>query len=170
MEWKDITIEKGQEFANAKQQQINKTQMRLTAAYHMKYGLYKDPAFKFFQSMGMFNFFQGFRNDDLDLGVFHFYWDRNAENTIEYHDPKTGERTNNIKGDWRERWYDLGEQLKPVEMDNPYRPDPQKMAKWWMETQGSIQAKIMMKQREKAQAKDAEDHPWHHIPRPQWEN
>ncbi len=26
MEWKDITIEKGQEFANAKQQQINKEQ------------------------------------------------------------------------------------------------------------------------------------------------
>jgi len=52
MEWKDITIEEGQEFANAKQQQINKTQMRLTAAYHMKYGLYKDPAFKFFQIYG----------------------------------------------------------------------------------------------------------------------
>ena len=32
MEWKDLTIEKGQEFANAKQQQINKEQMRLTAA------------------------------------------------------------------------------------------------------------------------------------------
>jgi len=170
MEWKDITIEKGQEFVNAKQQQINREQMRLTAAYHMKYGLYKDPAFKFFQSMGIFNFFQGFKNDDLDLGVFHFYWDRNAENTIEYHDPKTGERTNNIKGDWRERWYDPGEQLKPVEMDNPYRPDPQKMTKWWMETHGSIQAKIMMKQQEKAETEDAEDRPWHHIPKPQWEN
>ena len=162
MMWED-TIEDGTN-------KVNRKQMRLTAAYHMKYGLYKDPAFKFFQSMGMFNFFQGFKNDDLDLGVFHLYWDRDAENTMEYYDPKTGERTNNIKGDWRERWYDPGEQLKPVEMDNPYRPDPQKMAKWWMETQGSIQAKIMMKQREKAQAKDAEDHPWHHIPRPQWEN
>jgi len=41
--------------------------------------------------------------------------------------------------------------LDPVEADNPYRPDPQKMAKWWMETQGSIQAKIMSKQREKAE-------------------
>ena len=162
MSWKD-TIEDGHN-------KINREQMRLTAAYHMKYGLYKDPAFKFFHSMGMFNFFQGFKNDDLDLGVFHFYWDRNAENTIEYHDPKTGERTNNIKGDWRERWYDPGEQLKPVEMNNPYRPDPQKMAKWWMETHGSIQAKIMMKQREKAKTEDEETRPWHHIPRPQWEN
>ena len=170
MQWKDITIEEGQEFANVKQQQINKTQMRLTAAYHMKYGLYKDTAFKFFQSIGIFNFFQGFKNDDLDLGVFHFYWDRNAENTIEYHDPETGERTNNTKGDWRERWYEPGEELKPVKMDNPYRPDPVKMTKWWMETHGSIQAKIMMKQREKAETEDEENRPWHHIPKPQWEN
>ena len=162
MMWED-TIEDGTN-------KVNRKQMRLTASYHMKYGLYKDPAFKFFQSMGMFNFFQGFKSDDLDLGVFHFYWDRNAENTIEYHDPKTGERTNNIKGDWRERWYDPGEQLKPVEMDNPYRPDPQKMGKWWMETHGSIQAKIMMKQREKAETEDEENQPWHHIPKPQWEN
>ena len=116
MEWKDITIEEGQKFANVKQQQINKEQMRLTAAFHMKYGLYKDPAFKFFQSMGIFNFTQGFKNDDLDLGVFHFYWDRNAENTIEYYDPETGERTNNTKGDWRERWYEPGEKMEPVEI------------------------------------------------------
>ena len=108
--------------------------------------------------------------DDLDLGVFHFYWDRDAENTIEYYDTKTGERTNNTKGDWRERWYEPGEELKPVKMDNPYRPDPVKMTKWWMETHGSIQAKIMMKQREKAETEDEENRPWHHIPKPQWEN
>ena len=170
MEWKDITIEEGQKFANVKQQQINKEQMRITASFHMKYGLYKDPAFKFFHSMGIFNFFQGFKNDDLDLGVFHLYWDRNAENTIEYYDPNTGKRTNNIKGDWRERWYDPGEEMKPVEMDNPYRPDPQKMAKWWMETQAGIQAKIMLKQKEKAITEDVENRPWHHLPKPQWEN
>ena len=163
MEWKDITIEEGHD-------KINREQMRLTASYHIKHGLYKDPAFKFFHSMGIFNFFQGFKSDDLDLGVFHLYWDRDAENTIEYYDPKTGERTNNIKGDWRERWYDLGEEMEPVEMDNPYRPDSQKMAKWWMETHGSIQAKIMMKQREKAETEDADNQPWHHIPKPQWEN
>ena len=160
--WKD-TIEEGHD-------KINREQMRLTASYHIKHGLYKNPAFKFFHSMGIFNFFQGFKSDDLDLGVFHFYWDKDAENTIEYYDPKTGKRTNNIKGDWRERWYDPGEEMKPVEMDNPYRPDPLKMAKWWMETQGSIQAKIMMKQREKAAAEDAENHPWEHLPKPQWLN
>jgi hypothetical protein len=162
LQWED-TIEDGHN-------KINREQMRLTASYHMKYGLYKDPAFKFFQSMGMFNFFQGFKSDDLDLGVFHFYWDSDAENTIEYHDPKTGERTNNIKGDWRGRWYDPGEQLKPVKMDNPYRPDPVKMMKWWMETQASIHAKIMLKQKESAETEDTENEPWKYMPKPQWEN
>ena len=162
MSWED-TIEEGHD-------KINREQMRLTASYHMKHGLYKKPEFKFFHSMGIFNFFQGFKSDDLDLGVYHLYWDRDAENTIEYYNPKTGERTNNIKGDWRERCYDPGEEIKPVKMDNPYRPDPAKMAKWWMETQGSIQAKIMMKQQEKAKTEDAENQPWHHLPKPQWEN
>ena len=162
LQWKD-TIEEGHN-------KINREQMRLTASYHIKHGLYKDPAFKFFHSMGIFNFFQGFKSDDLDLGVFHFYWDRDAENTIEYYDPKTGERTNNTKGDWRERWYEPGEELKPVKMDNPYRPDPVKMTKWWMETHGSIQAKIMMKQKEKAEIEDEENHPWEHLSKPQWLN
>ena len=168
--WKDITVEEGQKFANATQQQINQEQMRLTAAYHVKYGLYKDPAFKFFHSMGLFNFFQGFHNEDLDLGVFHFYWDRDAENTIEYYDPNTGERTNNIKGDWRERWYEPGEELQPVEMDGPGRPDPVKLMKWWVETHASIQAKILLNQKEKAEAEDVENRPWHHLPKPEWEN
>ena len=142
MSWKD-TIEEGHN-------KINKEQMRLTASYHMKHGLYKRPEFRFYHSLGIFNFFQGFKNDELDLGVYHLYWDRDAENTIEYYDPKTGKRTNNIKGDWRERWYDPGEEMKPVEMDNPYRPDPVKMAKWWMETQGSIQAKIMLRKKNRS--------------------
>ena len=59
-------------------------EMRKTASFHMKYELYKRPEFKFYQSMGIFNFFQGFKNDELDLGVYHLYWDRDAENTIEY--------------------------------------------------------------------------------------
>ncbi len=145
-------------------------EMRKTASFHMKYELYKRPEFKFYHSLGIFNFFQGFKNDELDLGVYHLYWDRHAENTIEYYDPNTGERTNNIKGDWRERWYEPGEEMKPVEMDNPYRPDPIKLSKWWMETHASIQTKIMLKQKEKAETEDTDNYPWHHLPKPQWEN
>ena len=162
LQWED-TIEDGTN-------KVNREQMRRTASFHMKHGLYKKPEFKFFHSMGIFNFFQGFKSDDLDLGVFHLYWDRDAENTIEYYDPKTGERTNNIKGDWRERWYDPGEKIKPVEMDNPYRPDPVKMAKWWIEAQANITAKAFIKQKQEQEQSSVENEPWNHLPKPQWEN
>lgn len=144
--------------------------MRLTAAYHVKYNLYKNPAFKFFHSLGLHNFFQGFKNDDLDLGVYHFYWDKNAENTIEYYDPKTGERTNNIKGDWREKWYNSGESIKPVGWDSPYRPDPEKLMKWWIEAQASITAKAVMRQKEEQEEKNQDDEPWKHLSKPYWED
>ncbi len=145
-------------------------EMRKTASFHMKYELYKRPEFKFYLSMGIFNFFQGFKNDDLDLGVFHFYWDRNAENTIEYHDPETGERTNNTRGDWRERWYSLGEKLQPVEMDNPYRPDPKKLAAVHAKERHRMNMKMA-----KSLAKEhieyiEENQPWKNIPKPFWMN
>ena len=143
--------------------------MRLTAAYHVKYNLYKNPAFKFFHSLGLHNFFQGFKNDDLDLGVYHFYWDKNAENTIEYYDPKTGERTNNIKGDWREKWYNPGESIKPVGWDSPNRPDPEKLMKWWIEAQASITAKAVMRQKKEQEEKNQDEEPWKHLS-PYWED
>jgi len=44
------------------------------------------------------------------------------------------------------------------------------MAKWWMETHASIQAKIMLKQREKEETENEENHPWNYIPKPRWDN
>ena len=160
-DWNDRIIDEHQRRIN---------EMRHVCSTQMKFGLYRNPAFKFYHSLGITDLFQGFKNNDLDLGVYHLYWDKDAINTIEYYDPKTGERTNNIKGDWRERWYEPGEEIEPVEMDGPGRPDPVKLMKWWVETHASIQAKILLNQKEKAEAEDAENRPWHHLPKPEWEN
>ena len=146
LQWED-TIEEGHD-------KINKEQMRLSASYHMKYGLYKKPEFKFFHSLGIFNFFQGFKSDDLDLGVYHLYWDKNADNT----------------GGWRERWYDPGQNLEPVRGDSPYRPDPEKLMKWWIEAQANITAKAFIKQKQEQEQSSVEEEPWKHLPKPQWEN
>jgi len=146
LQWED-TIEEGHN-------KINKEQMRLSASYHMKYGLYKKPEFKFFHSLGIFNFFQGFKSDDLDLGVYHLYWDKNADNT----------------GGWRERWYDPGQKLEPVGWDSPYRPDPEKLMKWWIEAQANITAKAFIKQKQEQEQSSVENEPWNHLPKPQWEN
>ena len=143
-------------------------EMRKTASFHMKYELYKKPEFKFYHSLGIFNFFQGFKNDELDLGVYHLYWDRNAENTIEYYDPNTGERTNNIKGDWRERWYSQGEELQPVEMDNPYRPDPRKLAIFWAKEQHKMNLKLAQKVAKEQLEYIEEKEPWRKLQKPFW--
>ena len=143
-------------------------EMRKTASFHMKYELYKRPEFKFYHSLGIFNFFQGFKNDELDLGVYHLYWDRHAENTIEYYDPNTGERTNNIKGDWRERWYEPGEEIKPVEMDSPYRPDPAKLAAVHAKEQHRMNMKIAKQLAKEHVEYIEEKEPWKKIPKPFW--
>ena len=98
--------------------------------------------------------------------MYHLYWDKDAINTIEYYDPKTGERTNNIKGDWRERWYNPGEEIKPVGGPSPF--DPAKVtAMWERETK-----RRMEKQAQRVLEKELErlqDEPWRKLPKPFWE-
>ena len=97
MSWHD-TIEEGHS-------KINKEQMRLTASFHMKYELYKKPEFRFFHSIGNTNFFQRFKTDDgIDFGVLHVYWDKDAENMIEYVDENGNLTPHSKGGDWRHRW------------------------------------------------------------------
>ena len=141
-------------------------EMRYMAATHLKFGLYKNPAFKFWHSMGLWDIFQGFKNGDIDLGVFHFYWDKNAENTIEYYDPKTGERTNNIKGDWRERWYDPGEKLEPVSKDPR---DPVKMHEFWKREVIDKQEQLRWKQMQKME-EESDHEEIKQALKPYWEN
>ena len=140
-------------------------EMRYVCATQMKFGLYRNPAFKFYQSLGIHDLFQGFRSDNIDLGVYHFYWDKNAENTIEYIDPETGERKNNKKGDWRERWYEPGEELKPVGRDPR---DPQKMTELWeRETRKRMEKQAQRIYDERLEK--LQDEHWRHIPKPFWE-
>lgn len=141
-------------------------EMRYVCATQMKFGLYRNPAFKFYHSLGITDLFQGFKNGDLDLGVYHLYWDKEAINTIEYYDPKTGERTNNIKGDWRERWYNPGEEIKPVGGPSPF--DPAKVtAMWERETKRRMekQAQRVLEQ----ELERLQDEPWRRLPKPFWE-
>ena len=63
-------------------------EMRKGLEIQFKYILYRKPGFKFFHSIGNWNFFQRFKSDDgkIDFGVLHVYWDKDAENMIDYVD------------------------------------------------------------------------------------
>ena len=81
-------------------------EMRYVCATQMKFGLYRNPAFKFYHSLGITDLFQGFKNGDLDLGVYHLYWDKDATDKIDFidEDGKVEER----RGGWRVRWLPKG--------------------------------------------------------------
>lgn len=80
-------------------------EMRKGLEMQFKHILYNQPGFKFFHSIGNTNFFQRFKADDgTDFGVLHVYWDRDAENMIEYVDKDGNLRPHSKKGDWRHRW------------------------------------------------------------------
>ena len=78
-------------------------EMRKGLEIQMRHKLYKDSAFRFWHSLGIFNFLQGFRSDidDVDFGVLHIYWDRNGQDNILYPDG-----TPQLPGIWRHKWYD----------------------------------------------------------------
>jgi len=80
-------------------------EMRKGLEIQFKHMIYSQPGFKFFHSIGNTNFFQRFKTEDgIDFGVLHVYWDRDAENTIEYVDKDGNVEPRNKKGDWRHRW------------------------------------------------------------------
>ena len=78
-------------------------EMRKGLEIQMRHNLYQDSAFRFWHSLGIFNFIQGFRSDidDVDFGTLHIYWDRNGQDNILYPDG-----TPQLPGIWRHKWYD----------------------------------------------------------------
>ena len=81
----------------------NFLEMRRGLEIQMRYKLYQDTAFKFWHSLGIYNFIQGFRSDidDVDFGILHIYWDRNGQDNILYPDG-----TPHLPGTWKHKWYD----------------------------------------------------------------
>ena len=81
----------------------NFLEMRKGLEIQMRYKLYQDTAFKFWHSLGIYNFIQGFRSDidDVDFGILHIYWDRNGQDNILYPDG-----TPHLPGIWKHKWYD----------------------------------------------------------------
>ena len=62
----------------------DKLRLRLEIQYRFK--LYSDPAFPYFQSMGVQNIFQGFRNGDEYLGHLEMRWIRETFWEAIWHD------------------------------------------------------------------------------------
>jgi len=95
----------------------NLKQLRFAMETQFKYIQYRRPEFRFLHSMGCHNIFQGFKSDNLDLGILHLYWDRDKENNIQYYDKYTGELRPMMKGEWCHRWYSPGNADAPTRLE-----------------------------------------------------
>ena len=96
------------EGAELKMDERSINEIRKSLEIQFKYIIYNQPGFKFFHSIGNTNFFQAFKtNDGIDFGVGHVYWDRNAEDNIDYVD-KDGKIVDKQGGGWRFRWLPAG--------------------------------------------------------------
>ena len=84
------------------------TEIRNSLEMQFKHIVYSQPGFRFFQSIGNTNFFQAFKtNDGIDFGVGHLYWDKTAQDNIDYVD-KDGNIMDKQKGGWGFRWLPAG--------------------------------------------------------------
>ena len=96
------------EGAELKMDENSINEIRKSLEIQFKHIIYSQPGFRYFHSIGNTNFFQAFKtNDGIDFGVGHVYWDRNAEDNIDYMD-KDGNIVDKQGGGWRFRWLPAG--------------------------------------------------------------
>ena len=98
-------------------------EMRKALETQFKYIIYKQPGFNKFHSMGKTNFFQHFRTPDgIDFGVCNLYWDKDANDNIDYAD-EYGNIISKQIGGWCVRWFTKAE-FDAMGHDNVVGDDP----------------------------------------------
>ena len=94
--------------AELKMKKEDLDEIKKTLELQFKHIIYSQPGFKYFPAMGNTNFFQHFKtNDGIDFGVCHLYWDKNADDGIDYVD-EDGNLMDKSKGGWKVRWLPAG--------------------------------------------------------------
>ena len=90
-----------------------KQQIRKQAEAKIKLNLYKQPAFPYFHSMGIFELFYPVASDNEIIGFLHIWWNKDKPSGI----VKGGKES---KGFWETTWYDCADQKPNIE---PFGPD-----------------------------------------------
>ena len=87
-------------------------EMRKSLEIQFKYIIYNQPGFNKFHSLGKTSFYQHFKTPDgIDFGVCNLYWDKDADDKIDYAD-ENGNIISKQVGGWCVRW------LTKQEFDN----------------------------------------------------
>ena len=91
-----------------------KEKVRKNAEFNIKMQLYQQPAFPFYQSMGIKEFFYPVQSDNELVGYLHIWWNKDKMSGIV-------QGGHEAKGFWETTWYDKAEdkpqQKKGVEIN-----------------------------------------------------
>ena len=86
-----------------------KEQIKKQAEFNIKMELYKQPAFPYFQSLGLKEFFYPVQSNNEVIGFLHIWWNKDKSSGI----VQGGKEA---KGFWETVWYDKAED-KPQKKD-----------------------------------------------------
>ena len=97
-----------------------KQAIRKQAEVNIKLGLFKQPAFPYYHSMGIFEFFYPVKAGEEEIGFLHIWWNKDKSSGIV-------QGGNEIKGFWESTWYDEERQKPKVEPFGPSIIDKRKI-------------------------------------------
>ena len=101
-------------------------EMRKSLEIQFKYIIYNQPGFNKFHSLGKTSFYQHFKTPDgIDFGVCNLYWDKDADDKIDYAD-ENGNIISKQVGGWCVRWLTKQEFDNIPEEDSVISPEGKK--------------------------------------------
>ena len=84
-----------------------KEKIKKQAEFNIKMELYKQPAFPYFQSLGLKEFFYPVQSEKEFIGFLHIWWNKNKMSGIIQGNIK-------IRGFWESAWYDTAEEKPDI--------------------------------------------------------
>jgi len=90
----------------------DRNKLRREAELNIKMQIYKQPAFPYYQSLGIFEFFYPVQAGEEMLGFLHIWWNKNKSSGIVVGNKES-------KGFWETAWYDDVRQKPKIEPFGP---------------------------------------------------
>ena len=129
-----------------------KQQIRRQAEAKIKLNLYKQPAFPYFHSMGIFEVFYPVQANSEIIGFLHIWWNKDKPSGIIVGDKEA-------KGFWDSKWYDKIEDKPDIEPFGPEIVNKEKVMQIVVEKERQRMQKIALLMLQEKKLKELEAPP-----------
>ena len=126
-----------------------KQAIRKQAEVNIKLNLFKQPAFPYFHSMGIFEFFYPVKAGKEEIGFLHIWWNKDKSSGI----VQGGKEA---KGFWESVWYDKASDKPKIEPFGPEIVDQEKVMQIVVEKERQRMQKIALLMLQEKKLKELE--------------